>query len=401
MFDILTSLRASPGLRACAAAVFCCGIAAAATAPYKSVVAIRELGLSDGAFSALTLSAAIVNVLSSIYLGTLADRDTGYRRLLMWLACIGIAGYAAIFLMPHPAVFVLALLLPISVFNGLTPMLFAAGRVFSEGLAAPDRAAMSSVLRGMVSAAWILVPGILGFALAGRGSMLPAFLVAALAALAVLVVLRLTMPRGGSGDPAQRPPKVSLLAAFGLLLRPAVALRVLGTAAITSAIHVHAAVMPLIMTGRAGGTTGDVGITVGIVARMELVFLLGWARLTRYISTVTTLAIAMVLYTGYLGAIALATSPGTIIAGAFLGGTAASALITLPLGYLQELIADRPGLSASLISLSLFLAGAIAAALFGLGTSLGGYSTVAVMGIAAGLAGALGLVALERWRPIS
>ncbi|SDF96579.1 MFS transporter [Alloyangia pacifica] len=400
MFDILKSLNASKGLRACAAAVFCCGIAAASTAPYKSVVAIRELGLSDAAFSALTLCAAVINVIASIYLGTLADRDTGYRKLLMWLAAVGIAGYGAIFLFPHPAVFVLALLLPVSIFNGLVPMLFAAGRVFSEGLPAADRAAMSSALRGMVSAAWILVPGVLGFALAGRGSMLPAFLVAALAATAVLIVLKLTMPRGGSGDPARRPPKVSLLGAFGLLARPSVALRVLGTAAITSAIHVHAAVMPLIMTGRAGGTTGDVGIAVGIVAGMELVFLLAWARVTRYISTVTTLAIAMALYTGYLGTIAMASSPGMIIAGAFLGGTAASALITLPLGYLQELIADRPGLSASLISLNLFLAGAIAAGLFGLGTSIGSYATVAAMGIVVGLAGALGLVALERWRPI-
>ena len=401
MFDILKSLRASQGLRACATAVFFCGIAAASTAPYKSVVAIRELGLSDGAFSALTLTAAIINVLASIYLGMLADRDTGYRKLLMWLAAIGIAGYAAIFLFPQPAVFVLALLLPVSIFSGLTPMLFAAGRVFSDGLPRADRAAMSSVLRGMVSAAWILVPGVLGFALAGRGSMLPAFLVAALAATAVLIVLKLAMPRGGSGDPAKRPPKVSLLGAFGLLARPAVTLRVVGTAAITSAIHVHAAVMPLIMTGRAGGTNGDVGITVGIVAGMELLFLLGWARVTHHISTVTTLAVAMALYTGYLGTIALATSPGMIIAGAFLGGTAASALITLPLGYLQELIADRPGLSASLISLNLFLAGAIAAGLFGFGTSIGSYSTVAFMGIAVGLAGALGLVALERWHPLT
>ena len=82
-------------------------------------------------------------------------------------------------------------------------------------------------------------------------------------------------------------------------------------------------------------------------------------------------------------------------------GTAASALITLPLGYLQELIADRPGLSASLISLNLFLAGAIAAGLFGLGTGIGGYSTVACLGIASGLGGALALLALERWRPIA
>ncbi|MEI4472245.1 MFS transporter [Frigidibacter sp. MR17.24] len=401
MFDLLKILKASPGLRSCALAIFLCGIAAAATAPYKSVVAIRELGLSDAAFSALTLAAAVVNVLAAVWLGTLADRDSGYRRLLMWLAVIGIAGYGAIFLVPQPAVFVLALLLPVSIFLGLTPMLFAAGRVFSADLAPADRIAMSSVLRGMISAAWILVPGVLGFVLAGRGSMLPAFLVSALAAALVLVVIATTMPRGGSGDPARRPAKVSLPAAFGLLLRPAVATRVLGTAATTSAIDVHGAVMALVMTGRAGGTTGDVGITVGIVAGMELVFLLVWARIARRFGTVPTLAAAMVLYTGYLGTIAVATTPGMIIAAAFLGGTAASAIITLPLGYLQELIADRPGLSASLISLNLFLSGAISAGLFALGTAIGGYQTVAWLGILAGLGGVLALNLLERRHPIA
>lgn len=398
MFDILKTLRSNPGLRTSAIAIFLCGISAAATAPYKSVVAIRELGMSDAAFSALTLSAAVVNVLAAIWLGMLADRDTGYRKLLTWIAATGVLGYGVIYLLRLPSVFVLSMLVPISVYSGLTPMLFAAGRVFSEGLPRDDRAAISSVLRGMTSAAWIVVPGVMGFALAGQGSMMPAFLVAALAAVAAMVVIARSLPRGGSGDPARRPAKVSLPAAMGLLMRPSVALRVLGTSLITSAIQVHGMVMPLVMTGRAGGSNGDVGITVGIVAGMELVFLLVWARIARRLSIVATLAIAMLLYTGYLTVIALASSPGMIIAGAFLGGTAASALITLPLGYLQELIADRPGLSASLISLNLFLAGAIGAGLFGLGTGLGGYATVACLGIAAGAAGALLLLALEGWR---
>lgn len=398
MFSTLSTIRNNAGLRACALAIFFFGFSGAATAPYKSVVAIRELGLSDAGFSALTLAAAVINVTAAIYLGILADRDTGYRKLLMSLAFIGVAGYMAIFLFPSAWIFVISLLLPISVYHGLNSLLFGAGRVFSSDLPKGDQAAVSSVLRGLISLAWILVPGLVGFALSGAESLLPAFAIAGGSALVCMVVINVMMPRGGSGDPSQRPPRVSLGAAFRLLTRLPVAARVLGAAVITAMIHVNAAVMPLIVTGQAGGEPGDVGVIVGLVAALEVAFILVWARIVRSISIVAALAIGTGLYMIYLVWLAFALSPASVIAASVVGGVGAAALITLPLGYLQELIAERPGLSASLISVNIFLAGAIAAALFAIGTAIGDYPLVALLGAGAGALGALGLLVLEGWR---
>ncbi|WP_172293720.1 MFS transporter [Pseudoruegeria sp. HB172150] len=398
MLSTLTTVWTTPGLRACAVAIFFFGFAGAATAPYQSVVAIRELGLSDAAFSAVTLMAAVINVLVSVILGTLADRDSGYRRLLMWLAACGILGFGAIYLVRSPWVFVFSVLIPLSVYGGLYSLLFAAGRVFSLGLPKSEQAAVSSVLRALISVAWILVPGLVGLALSRSETLLPAFLIAAIVALVVLVVIKLMMPRGGGGDASTRPPRVSLLVAFGLLLRLPVALRVLAAALITATLHVNGAVMPLIVTGQAGGVPGDVGVIVGLVAAIEVAFILVWARIVKTLSIVASLGLGVALYVVYLVWLAHAMSPAAVIAASCVGGVGAAAIITLPLGYLQELIADRPGLSSSLLSINMFLAGALAAGLFALGTAFGGYPTVAMMGAVAGAIGGIGLLMLEGWK---
>lgn len=398
MLSILGPLWTSPGLRACSVAIFFFGFAGAATAPYQSVVAIRELGLSDAAFSAVTLLAAMLNVVASIILGVLADRDSGYRKLLMWLAACGMVGFGAIFLIRTPWAFVLAVLVPLSVYGGLYSLLFAAGRVFSQHLPRPEQASVSSALRGLISVAWILVPGLVGLALSRSDTLLPAYLIAGLAALGVLVVIRFLMPRGGGGDATTRPPRMSILAAFGLLLRLPIALRVLAAALVTATLHVNSAVMPLIVTGQAGGVPGDVGVIVGLVAAIEVAFILVWARVLKTLSIVAALGIGVGLYVVYLLWLAHAQSPASVLAASCIGGIGAAAIITLPLGYLQELISDRPGLSSSLLSINMFLAGALAAGLFALGTSIGHYPTVALMGAAAGALGGLGLLALEGFR---
>ena len=54
---------------------------------------------------------------------------------------------------------------------------------------------------------------------------------------------------------------------------------------------------------------------------------------------------------------------------------------------LQDLIADRPGLGSSLISINIFLSAGLSALLFALGTATSSYSGTAIIGATAGLTG--------------
>jgi len=102
------------------------------------------------------------------------------------------------------------------------------------------------------------------------------------------------------------------------------------------------------------------------------------------------------MYAAYLVALGFATAPWHIYAASVVGGIGAAAIIALPISYLLDMIRDRPGLSASLIAVNMFLGSAIGAGIFAAGSAIGGHSAAAILGAVVGLTGAMLLSQLER-----
>jgi predicted MFS family arabinose efflux permease len=102
---------------------------------------------------------------------------------------------------------------------------------------------------------------------------------------------------------------------------------------------------------------------------------------------VTALAIGTVIYIVYLLLLGLASAPWHLYALTLVSGIGAAALISIPITYLQDLIAERPGLGSALISVNIFLSAGLSALLFAIGTATSSYSGTAVIGAVAGLAG--------------
>ena len=82
-----------------------------------------------------------------------------------------------------------------------------------------------------------------------------------------------------------------------------------------------------------------------------------------------------------------------LILPAAIGG---AVTLTIPIAYLQDLLADRPGAGASLLAVQRLAGDVIAATCFALGTTLASYGTVALLGVAASLIGAAALWAADR-----
>jgi hypothetical protein len=176
---------------------------------------------------------------------------------------------------------------------------------------------------------------------------------------------------------------------------PGLILRVIGISLASSVLHVNDAVLPLIVTGRAGGSAANVGIIVGYVALIEVIFIFVWATVASRLSMPIALAISLGLYLVYLIGIGTAHSMAQVYASSVIGGIAAAALITLPIPYLLGLIAGRPGLSASLMAINQFLGAGIGAAVFAAGTAIGGYPAAAALAGLAGLVGGGLVLALD------
>jgi MFS transporter, SET family, sugar efflux transporter len=443
MSSYLSILKRHQIVRASAAAIFFYGFAGAATSPYQSVIGIRELGLSNNAYAVIALLASVANVISAITIGILSDRFQSYRRPLILITAFGVASYFIIWAVPDPVVFALVTIGPMAMFHASNSMLFGNVRAQAGRFAPEEAAEVNALMRTMISLAWVLVPGAVGIALTGRASMMPAYLIAAgLAACCLATVLfwmepdRPTSARppaigtpetdspetdgtrsesaeeGGTGTAQiapstgrpDRPAQVRLphtrpaFLELGQILAPGVVARLISVALISSVLTVNGTVLPLIVTGTAGGKLEDIGLIVGLVAALEVVFMIFWAQMAKRMRLTTALCIGSGLYFVYLAGLALATEPWHVYAVSVIAGFSAAAIISLPISFLLDMIRDRPGLSASLIAVNMFLGGAIGAGIFALGSALGGYHAAALLGGAAGILGALALLYLERER---
>jgi len=397
MNRLIPDVFRNPAIRVSMIAIFTFGFAGATTNPYRSVVGIVELGLSNGVYSALIFAAAAVNVIVSILFGNLADRLGEYRTMMLVAATFGILGYGAVYFFPTREIFVLSALLLLPVYGSLNSLLFANVRAAARGMAPGEIATVNSGTRAMISLSWVLVPGFTGVLLSSSPSMLPAYLFACISCLVCVGLIGILLPRQSGTDRAATH-HLSYLAALGQVISPKIFSRVMAIALISSTLHVNDAIFPLVVTGAAHGTVADIGILVGIVALLEVVFIIVWSRMLRIVSQLTALAVGALIYAIYLMLLAFADQPWHVYALTLISGIGAASLISVPITYLQDLIAERPGLGSALISVNIFLSAGLSAVLFAAGTAITSYSGTAVVGAFSGLAGTAWLLFLDRCR---
>lgn len=375
-------------------AIFAYGFSGAATSPYQSVVGIRELGLSNGVYSTLIFAAAAVNVVISILAGNLADRLGEYRSMMLTVTCFGVLGYGTVYLFPAQPTFVLSALFLLPIYNAINSLLFANVRAKTKDMPRHEVASVNSGVRAMISLSWVLVPGITGVLLSQSSSMLPAYLFAALSALACLILIAVYLPRQSGTDKAASH-HLSYLAALGQVISPRIFIRVIAVAMISSTLQINGAILPLIVTGPAHGAVTDIGVLVGIVAFLEIAFIFVWSRIQRIVSHVTALAIGTGIYGIYLSLLGFASAPWHLYGLTLLSGIGAAALISIPITYLQDLIEERPGLGSALISVNIFMSAGLSALLFAVGTAISDYSGTALLGAAVGMIGMVLLLCFD------
>ncbi|MEJ8473731.1 MFS transporter [Roseibium algae] len=374
-------------IRVSAIAIFFFGLAGAATTPFQSVIAIQEFGLSDAAYSAVILFAAIINVVASVVIGIFSDRLGDYRRALLMVSCFGIAGSGLIYFGANTVSFLIGLLALLPIFGALNSLIFANVRAYAVTLPGNEFAGINAAVRAMISLSWVLVPGLVGMFLAHAGSMLPAYLIAMAACVVCFGLFQFALPPTPLVS-SELKPKVPFMASIKRIARPGVVIRLLAISLITSMLHVNAAVLPLVTTDIAGGTLTDVGVIIGMVAVLEIVFIFFWGRMEPKYGPVRTIGAGSILYAAYLILLGQSSSPMHIYALCLISGLGAAAIISLPITYLQELIPDLAGLGSSLISVNLFVSAGISAILFALGTYVSDYAGTSILG---GLAGILGV----------
>jgi MFS transporter, SET family, sugar efflux transporter len=259
-----------------------------------------------------------------------------------------------------------------------------------------QRDGIMAVIRALFAAPFVVVLPLWSIAFAAGASVTLIFPVALLLSAGMLAAVLRLWPADGSTQWDDRPSGLKFRAALAEMGRLPIAARVVALGAVTGASTVYMAIVSLVMTAEVGRGSADVALYVGLVAGLEVPFMLLLPSLTRGIPRTVLIFIGATLYGIHVAVLpVLAGSPFVwlLILPAAIGG---AVTLTIPIAYLQDLLADRPGAGASLLAVQRLAGDVIAATCFALGTTLASYGTVALLGVAASLIGAAALWAADR-----
>ena len=387
-----------PVLRIYALLMFTASCAGAAAMPYRSLMAINTLHMSEQAFSLMMFLSTLTNVVFGVSIGILSDFAGDRRKLMAAIALIGAIGSLMIWTVETWWMMAISIIFILPLAN-INPLIYAGTRMETGGMAAGEAASVNSVVRTAMSASWVFIPVAVALLLeaTGYGIMQVWAFGAALYVLCLalaLIYLPANMREGSAPGGFS-----GFLTALRQLGDPSILFRLIAVSTICSVNWLNSFAQALIIKSTLGGTLSQAGFMASAVALMEIPAMLFWASVLRRIGPVATIVIGSVLYALYLCGLSLATSVHQIFLLIPVAGAAAGAILSVPISYFQDLFPGRPGLGTSLYPVQNFLGTGIAAGLFAGASHFTSYQGTVLIGAVVTLAASVALVVVERTLP--
>ena len=387
-----------PALRAAGLIMVLQGAIVCSFGPYFSTLAVNSFGFGDRGYAVLLAISSVVAVSASVAGGIRADQTANRRQVTLSAVAALALGLFLMTAVPGPWVFALvaAVLVPLgSVTFG---QVFALARLAATRHPEAARDGVMAVIRALFALPFVVVLPLWAVAF-GQGAPVTAiFPVGLVLAAGMLLVVLRQWPKDGATAWEDRRSGLSFGAALAEMGRPRLALRVLALGAVNAAATVYMAILALVMVPEVGRGTADVALYAGIVAGLEVPFMLMLPALTRGIPRTVLIFRGAALYAVHVALLPVLAGSALVwllVLPAAVGG---AVTLTVPIAYLQDLLADRPGAGASLMAVQRLAGDVIAALCFALGTALGGYGLVAALGVAVSLIGAAALWDADRSR---
>ncbi|MGL4239222.1 hypothetical protein [Tabrizicola sp.] len=385
-----------PALRAAGLVMVLQGAIVCSFVPYFSTLAVNTFGFGDGGYAVLLAVSSVVSVSVAVAAGIRADQTANRRQITLGAVGALLLGTFLMTALPGPWVFALtvAVLLPIS---GVTfGQVFALARLAATRYPEVERDGIMAVIRALFAAPFVVVLPLWALVFAAGvpvTAIFPAGLM--LSGLMLLTVLRL-WPSDANVPWQDSPSGLSFRAALAEMGRLPLAARVLALGAVTVASTVYMAIASLVMVAEVGRGSQDVALYVGLVAGLEVPFMLLLPSLTRGMDRTVLILAGSAIYAVHVALLPVLAGSALVwllVLPAAVGG---AVILTVPIAYLQNLLAERPGAGASLMALQRLAGDVMAAMCFALGTTVGGYGTVALLGVTLALAGAGALWVADR-----
>lgn len=379
-----------------AANIFLSGAAFAAMTPYRAIVGVEALGLTNADFGLVMALNAVGSALAAVTLGWISDKVRDRRLLLVLCALAGAVAFGLVWAVRTPLVFIVTFCLLIPFGTSLFSQSFSFSRAYFDREQSGKVEFTMSLLRSLFTVAWIIVPPIAGF-VAAKGTAFSVFAFAALAHIGCTLMIGLLWSQPNS--------RVGLQPATTTAETPAhlPAIRIthshkMGIAGVTlglAALQLNMVVLPLIIIRDLGGDFSQVGIVASVAAAIEFPLMIGWGYVAMRIRKELVLATASFVFAIYFGLMVMANGYVQVLLLQAIAAISIAALLGINISYLQESIPGRVGLSTSLVDVTRVFSVWLAAAVFALNTA---DTYTPLMAIAAGLSLASAILMMLAWR---
>lgn len=387
---------ADPALRMVVSSIMLTGAMMATVAPYFSLLAITTFGFSDSGYSLLLALSAGVNVTASFTIGILTDQRARRRGLALVAATAILIGGMLVWARPTPMSFALTHVVIWPIGFTLVSQLFALARLAAPAETAAQRDGVMATIRAFFAVPFVAILPIWALAFAHGVGVMRIYPVITLLGLAAVVVILIAWPRDGQTRWTEKPSGLSFRAALKELAAP----RILGRVVLVSMIHggstIYMALAGLLFHEAPGRDTADTSLFVGLIAGLEVPVMLAMPWALARLSKPVLIGAASVLYGCFLASFGQFAAAPWVWFLALPAALGAGVILSLPIAYLQDLVADRPGAGGALISMLPVGGSLVSAAVFALGTSLSGYPLSALLGAIVTAAAGLVLILVDR-----
>jgi MFS transporter, SET family, sugar efflux transporter len=397
MFQSLSPIWRDPALRLAVLIFVLIGALISSLAPYLSLIAITRLGFSEPAYSLILIAASLLSLASAIGVGILTDQRPVRRQMALLSALLITAGTALMWLWPSKQSFAVshAVLLPCG-FTLMT-LVFALSSLGTQAYPSA-RDALRSAIRAAFALPFVVVLPLWSVALKSGADVMAIYPFATIVGAITMALIWLSWPEDGTATWPDAKSGLSFRQSLKEMAEMPVLVRVLLLGGVASTGTLYIVLVGLVFTHATGRDASDAALYVGLVAGAEVPFMLLAPQLLRHIPKVTMIMIGTALYCIHLVFLPVIAATGFVWLLILPAASGGAIILTLPIAYLQDLLAARPGAGSSLISLQRLAGDTICASAFALGTYAAGYGLAALIGASVALSGSFGLLLADRAR---
>lgn len=382
-----------PVLRLAFLCITLMGMAVAAIGPFQSIIGIEYLGFSPATYALITILGALFSVAASVAVGIYTDQTGRYKTVLARCNFVGIIAAASVFFLPSKATFILAHVFLFPIGATTFTQYFAMASLAANTNDKLDKDVSLSFVRAAFSGAYGLAPPLLAIAVAGGMDLLTVYGLTTVVNMIVLALILRMWPERQLA--LSEKSGIGLFESLKELARTSVLIRLLLIAVIVGVNGLYNILLGLLILNDLGGSESDVGLFAGGVALTEVPVMLAAAVVLRYVTRSGMILIGCLIYGAFLAGLAAYPSMDAVWIMIIPGGIGAGILLSLTVGYVQDLVAIRPGAGSSLVAVSHFGGAMLSAAVFAGGALFTGYQGTAWIGACIGICAGIVLFMID------